>query len=219
MTALPEPQFITRAEYLALEEVATEKHEYFNGQIFALGSGTPLHADVTAMAGGTPRHADIIANVSGSFFGALRGHSCRPSSSDQRVHIEATGLDTYPDFIIKCPPERYAPDDKNALCNPALVVEVLSPSTASFDRGDKFLHYAQIPELNDYILVSQDRVHVEHFSRDGNNWLLRRYFLRKDVMKLDSLAIEIPIAEIYDGIEVPDGLLILHSPPEKSTPE
>ena len=158
------------------------------------------------MSGGTPRHADVIHNISGAFYNALRGHRCRGSSSEQRVYVEATGISTYLDFLIKCPPERYAEQDANALVNPALIVEVLSPSSASYDRGDKFLHYTQIPELRDYIFVAQDRVHVEHFSRSGNDWLLRRYFQREHKMQLDNLEIKIALSAIYDGINVPPGL-------------
>ena len=201
--------FISVQEYLAQEELALEKHEYSNGRIYA-------------MAGGSPAHAEIMANVAGSFVPRLRGHRCRGASADQRIKIEAANIWTYPDFIVKCPPERYAENDRNSLVNPALVVEVLSPSTEKYDRDEKFALYAQIPELQDYLLVAQNRVLVEHFQRGENeSWILRRLAKRDDVLKLTNLEIEIPVGEFYDGLDVPEGLLMIHSqaqsPPQQTT--
>lgn len=193
MQALAQEQFVTLQEYLAAEEVALEKHEYWAGRVYA-------------MAGGTAHHADLIFNVSLAFGTKLQGHRCRGSSSEQRIRVEKSDVEFYPDFVIKCPPEQYSQHDRHALINPALVVEVLSPSSARADRGEKFEQYSRIPELRDYILVAQDRVFVEHYRRgEGETWILHRYHEREDVLPVGNLEIEVPLAEIYEGIDVPSG--------------
>lgn len=191
---------ITVAEYLAQEETALEKHEYADGRIYA-------------MAGGSPTHADIMANVTVAIGTRLRGHRCRGASAEQRIKIEAASCWTYPDFVVKCPPDRYAEDDRHALTNPALIVEVLSPSTENYDRNAKFSLYGRIPELHDYLLVSQDRVLVDHFARGKeDSWILRRLAQREDVLHLAELEIEMPVGEFYERLDVPEGLLFLHPP-------
>jgi Uma2 family endonuclease len=187
---------VSLQEYLAAEESSEIKHEYWAGRVFA-------------MAGGTPRHADIIHNVSVAFGPHLRGHRCRGSSGEQRIRIEESDVEVYPDFVVKCPPEQYSALDPHALTNPALVVEVLSPGSEKDDRGEKFEQYSKIPELKDYLLVSQDKVLVEHFQRgEGDEWILRRYLHKEDVLPIPNLEIEVPIAEIYEGHDLPSGLTI-----------
>ena len=193
-----EEGIVSIEEYLAAEEVSEYKHEYHDGYIYA-------------MAGGTPRHADVIGNVIAAFIVQLRGHRCRGSSGEQRIHVEKSNRLLYPDFVVKCPPEKYSPRDKDALTNPALVVEVLSPGTSDYDHVGKFELYAQIPELRDYVLVEQSRILVEHYQRgEGESWILRRYNMREDALKIPNLEIEVPLDEIYEGIEVPSGLLPLN---------
>ncbi len=113
--------FITEAEYQQLEEASSVKHEYYDGHIYA-------------MAGATPAHCLIAFNIAVAVGSRLRGRSCRGASSDQRVKVEATGLRTYPDMLIACPPERYDEQDSNSLLNPRVIMEVLSRSTAVYDR-------------------------------------------------------------------------------------
>lgn len=192
-------ELVTLDEYLAAEETALEKHEYWAGRVFT-------------MSGGTPRHADLIANVTIALGSRLRGHRCRGSSSDQRIRIEETDVEFYPDFVVKCPPEKYSDLDRHALINPVLVVEVLSPGTEKSDRAEKFEQYSLIPELRDYILVSQDRIAVEHFRRsNGEEWILRRYASRDDKLALSNLDIEVPLDEIYEGLELPNSLKLFKS--------
>ena len=197
MTALAQPAWITVAEYVAFEDASPIKHEYYNGEVFA-------------MAGGSPAHADIIFNVSVAIGSLLRGKPCRGSSSDQRVKVESSGLFTYPDVLVKCPPERYAPEDPHSLLNPTVIFEVLSPSTATYDRTTKFDHYQTIPELREYVLVSQDRVRVEHFARmESGAWTLIVLLQREDVLHLSSLEVALPVGEFYEGLDVPAGLMAL----------
>lgn len=198
--------FVSLEEYLAVEEVSEVKHEYWNGRVFEC-------------SGGTPRHADLIFNVAAAFAPRLRGHRCRGSSSDQRIRIDESNVSFYPDFVIKCPPEKYSEKDKNALTNPALVVEVLSPGSEKEDRGVKFEQYALIPELRDYLLVSQERILVEHYSRGENDtWILRRYNERADTIAFPHLEIEVPLDEIYDGLDLPAGLVALRNESDAETP-
>ena len=198
MQAVAIEQFITLGEYLAAEETALEKHEYWAGRVYA-------------MSGGTPRHAELIGNVTASFITRLRGHCCRGASSDQRIRIETSDVEFYPDFVVKCPPEKYSSLDPHALTNPVLVVEVLSPNSEKDDRGEKFEQYSLVPELRDYILVAQDKVLVDHFRRGENGeWILHRYNRREDLLKVANLEIEVPLDEIYDGINLPSGPGALH---------
>ena len=203
MNAALQPKSISVAEYLKREETSVEKHEWFNGEVFA-------------MAGGTPQHADIIANINGAFWSRLRGHRCRGSSSDQRVTIESSGLRTYPDFLVKCPPERFDPQDTNALLNPHLIVEVSSPSTENYDRTTKFDNYKTIPELENVLFVSSQAVRIEHFRRVQNGeWIVWTGLNRSDVLHLPDLNLTIEIGEFYEGLELPEGLSTEPAPQEE----
>ncbi|MDQ3814367.1 MAG: Uma2 family endonuclease [Armatimonadota bacterium] len=151
MQALAE-HYITEDEYWALEAGSDIKHEYFDGCIFS-------------RPGGSPEHNRLAANAVISLGSQLRGTPCRAVGSDQRVKVEATGLNTYSDVVVYCRPWRFDPREKNTLLNPVVLIEVLSDSTADYDRTIKFDHYKQIESLRDYILIAQDRVRVEHFHR------------------------------------------------------
>ncbi len=189
--------FITDADYYAREADSPVKHEHFNGRIFAV-------------AGGTPAHAQAIANVTVALGSRLRGRSCYTTSADQRVKVEANDLKTYPDVMIVCPPARYDEADPNTLLNPVLIVEVLSPSTADYDRTFKWDSYQQMPSLRHYILVEPTRVRVEHFARaDEGGWIQRVFHRRADVISLPDLELEVPIDEIYERLEAPEGLILV----------
>ncbi|HEX8463894.1 MAG TPA: Uma2 family endonuclease [Abditibacterium sp.] len=194
MSAQIQEDYISVAQFWEMEALSDVRHEYLNGRVYA-------------MAGGTPAHARVIFNLSGAIHAALRGHPCWGSSSDQLVKIERSGLRTYPDILISCPPERFDADEPNALLSPSLIVEVLSPSTQNYDRTEKWEHYRQIPELRDYLLVSSDRVRVEHLHRDEQDqWILWTGIERTSVLRVPALNLEIPLDEVYEGIEVPAGL-------------
>jgi Uma2 family endonuclease len=152
MSRSAHPVRYTWHEYLALEAASNVKHEYLDGQIYA-------------MAGGTPDHAALQAAVAGLLFPQLRAGRCRAHSSDLRLRVLATGLATYPDVTIVCGPRELAPEDRNSVTNPTLLVEVLSASTEEYDRHEKFAHYKRIPSLCQYVLVSQDERRVEVWTR------------------------------------------------------
>lgn len=171
----------TYAEYLALERTAEEKHEYLRG-------------DVWAMAGGTPEHGRLAMALGRVLAGALTGKPCVVYSSDVRLRIAATNRSTYADAFVVCGPDRRAGDDPDAITNPVLIAEVLSPTTERSDRGEKFAHYQQIESLQLYVLVSQDSRRIEVFHRQGVNWLL----------SIHEAGAEVPLTEIGVTLRVDD---------------
>jgi len=176
-------------EYLALEAESLEKHEYFQG-------------DILGLAGGTPTHAALASQVILAVGPALRDGPCRLYSSDLRVCVEDTGLTTYPDLTVICGPLRPAPHDANAATNPTVLVEVLSPSTEAFDRGEKFAHYQQIPSLQDYVLVGSEVARVEVYHRLGDgSWRLTVAKTGASV-RVESLGLDLAVDALYEGIEL-----------------
>ena len=186
------PRRISRAEYLALEEVSSERHQYLDGEVFA-------------MTGGTFNHSAIAGNVHTALSIRLAGVSRRPMNGDMRIHTPS-GLDTYPDVSVFCGKPELT-DEQRTLLNPVVIVEVLSPSTRSYDRGDKFVHYRSIASLRDYLLADAEAVAVEHFRRapDGREWVLHEYRDLGDAVPLPAIAGELPLAEIYRDVEPGDG--------------
>jgi Uma2 family endonuclease len=173
-------------EYLALESVSNVKHEYLDGQIYA-------------MAGGTPAHAALQLAVPSLLFPQLRAGRCRAHGADLRVRVLATGLATYPDVTIVCGPREVDPDDKNSVINPTLLVEVLSPSTEGYDRGEKFAHYKRIPSLRQYVLVSPDEHHVEVWTRDAADSWTSVVSTDGEVADLGSIDARLDVRELYEA--------------------
>ena len=185
MQAIQTP--ISREDYLKLEEVSPEKHEFYQGQVFA-------------MAGGTFQHARIGLNVTTELAVRLRGKPCQPMNSDMRI-TTPSGLNTYPDASVYCGKPELT-DSNKTLLNPVLIVEVLSPSTRSYDRGDKFHHYRSIPSLRDYLLIDSETVLVEHYQRIGAyEWNLHEYRRLTDILNLDSINELLTVSVFYEGIE------------------
>ena len=179
--------FFTLEEYLEQERTALDRHEYLNGKIFA-------------MAGGTPAHATITSNISGEFYNQLRKSGCTARNSDMMIRTSPTGLYSYADVVVSCENEQF---EKNILLNPVVIVEVLSESTASYDRGVKFEMYRQIPSFREYLIVAQDRPYVEHHVRDqqdGKLWTLREYTDLNDAVTLKSIHAVLSLADIYARI-------------------
>jgi Uma2 family endonuclease len=146
----------TYADYLAVERDSPVRHEYLDGEIFA-------------MAGGTPEHAALAAQLTALLQTRLPP-GCRAFSSDLKVRVEETGLTTYPDLSVVCGPVERAASDANALTNPALLVEVTSPSSEEYDRGEKLNHYLRIPSLQALVLVSHRSHAVTVLCRTGAQW-------------------------------------------------
>ena len=193
----PVSHYITPEEYLEGEEVSPVKHEYYDGQVYA-------------MAGGTNAHAIICSNTLVAFGSQLLGQECRAVGSEQRVKVEATGLHVYPDVSVYCQDARFDGAGDTNLLTPTVIIEVLSRSTAAYDRGDKFDHYKRIETLQDYVLIEQKRVHLEHFHRlENDEWLLRSFDSLDDALALPSVNCRVTLRQIYDGVNVPQGLLPL----------
>jgi Uma2 family endonuclease len=174
---------MTYAEYVVRERSSPEKHEY-------------LHGHAYAMAGGTPAHGALSASFGRLLGNALVGRPCRVYSSDVRVRVRATGLSTYPDLSVVCGTLETDPDDPDAIANPILLGEVLSPSTASYDRGAKAAHYRRIPSLREYVLVAQEEPRIElHRFRDGRWQVLEA--VAGEQLVLASIGAEIEVSAVY----------------------
>ena len=182
----------TRAEYVELEASSNVKHEYLEGQIYA-------------MAGGTPEHAALAATATGLLFAQLRDAPCRAHYADVRVRIHATGLATYPDVTVLCGPREVDPDDEHAVTNPTLIVEVLSRSTEEYDRGDKFEHYKQLPSLAEYVLVSDRERRIEVWTRGISDTWTCVVARERDVAHLASIGAELDVSALYNAAAEPTG--------------
>lgn len=171
-------------DYLDLEETSNVKHEFFDGEIYA-------------MAGGTPEHAALSMAIGALLFARLDGGPCRVYSSDLRVRSTTTGLTTYPDVTVVCGELERDPEGPSVVTNPTLVVEVLSPSTEDYDRGDKLAHYREIASLRQIVLVAQDRRRVETWSRAPEGWH-HRVFEAQASVALDAIGATLAVDELYD---------------------
>ncbi len=188
MSALPQPRF-TYEQYVAKEQSAETKSEFYRGEVFA-------------MAGGSIRHNDISGNIFAELKALLRNSSCRPSNSDQRVRVPANGLATYPDVSVVCGPREVHPDDDQAITNPTVVFEVLSKSTEAYDRGKKFALFRELESLEQYVLVSQDEQRIECYSRrDDGSWLFTVSEGAEGTLELDSINARLQLSEIYADID------------------
>lgn len=187
--ALPTPPPLTAEQYLAQERAATEKHEFLGGQVFA-------------MAGASLRHNRLAANLIAALGLQLRGTPCGTYTSDTRVKVPATSLYTYPDVVVVCGQPEVEDAHQDTLLNPTLLIEVLSESTAAYDRGAKFEHYRQIPSLREYLLVSQDAARIERRVREGDTWIETEYAGRDVVLSLASVPARLSLAEVYDRVEL-----------------
>jgi Uma2 family endonuclease len=179
---------LSAEEYLARERQAAERHEYLNGELFAMG-------------GASFRHNTLVANLSGALYARLRGGPCRALTNDMRIQVATTGLYTYPDVVVVCGEPRFGDGELDTLLNPTLIVEVLSPSTEAYDRGQKFAHYRTIESLAEVVLVSQERVAVERFSRlPEGGWLFFEANRLEDRLPLPAIGCELSLSEIYERV-------------------
>jgi len=188
MSAVPE-QYLTIDDYIALEESSGVKHEFLDGAAFA-------------MTGASPAHNLMTFNVASILRPQLRGKSCRIYSSDLRLKVEATGLYTYPDASVVCGPAQFADTPKNTITNPAVLIEILSPSTESYDRGKKSQHYRKIESLRAYLLIAQDSRHVElYVKEEQNRWVLAEFSQEDAVVPLDTIGCAMTVKDIYEDVE------------------
>jgi Uma2 family endonuclease len=186
MVASGSRRHYTLEDYLGVEEMSSVRHEFVDGQIFA-------------MAGGTPEHAALSAAALVLLGSKLRGGRCRPYSSDLRIRVLATGLATYPDAAVICGEALRDPASPSHVTNPSVVVEVLSASTEEYDRGEKREHYQNIETLREYVLIAQDRRRVEVFARSSGGEWAHRVYGSGDVVELPSLSFAFSADELYDA--------------------
>ncbi|MCA1616074.1 MAG: Uma2 family endonuclease [Acidobacteria bacterium] len=199
----------TLEEYFALELASEEKYEYWDGQVFC-------------MSGASLDHNQITSNLVGEARARLRGRGCRVFASDMRIKVPAYPPYRYPDLSALCgPPEVETVRGVDVLTNPALIVEVLSPSTEAFDRGDKFTHYKSIPSFSEYLLVAQHRPHVSQFVRaEGGVWTFVEFNDIGDTLICASVPCELPLSEIYRDVDFgPAARGEAHPPPGGVSPE
>lgn len=192
MSSVAAQTYLTPEEYLAFERKATTKHEYVNGQ-------------VVAMSGASFAHNFITANIAIHLGIQLMNGECRVATSDMRVKVTEIDSYFYPDVVVVC--GEPIPEDNifDTLLNPTVMVEVLSPSTETYDRGEKFEFYQQIASLKDYILISQDKVHIEHYCRQGAEWIQTEFQGLEEVLPLLSIGCELRLQDVYRRVEVASG--------------
>lgn len=188
---LPAKNYITPEEYLRMEENSLEKHEYFEGEVFM-------------MSGGTAIHSQLSINTAVALTIALNSKPCIVYGSDLRVRVEAghDGFYTYPDVMVICGKPHYTLNRKDEVTNPLLIVEVLSRSTAKYDRSEKFEMYRELESLSYYLTIDQSRVYVEYHEKTApDTWVMKVFTSLEQVINISSLEIEIPIASLYARVE------------------
>ena len=183
---------ITPEENLSLDRAASVKSEYLSGRMVAIThspSGYP---------GASREHNLITANVLTAINIQIADRPCEVYASDMRVKVEASTDYTYPDVTAVCGEPQFEGSTLDTLVNPVLIVEVLSPSTQDYDRGGKFALYRTIDSLQDYLLIAQDQVRVEHYARQGPfQWLLTEYTNLEDTLALPALGVTLRLSDLY----------------------
>lgn len=182
--SLPNPTLLTPAEYLALERASETRSEYIGGRMYA-------------MSGGSRRHSFIAGNLYAEIKQQLRGRPCEVHINEMRVKVAPTGMYTYPDVVAVCGEPQFEDSAVDTLLNPTVIIEVLSPSTEAYDRGEKFAHYRRLDSLREYVLVAQDKIRIEHYRRDGDRWIFTEV---SDTLDLPSIDCHVSVAAIYEKV-------------------
>jgi Uma2 family endonuclease len=180
----------TPQEYLARERAsAGQKSEYVNGHIYAMG-------------GASLAHNRIVYNLAGELRNQIRGGPCSAVVNDMRVKVPETEMYTYPDVIVFCGEPRLEDDHFDTLLNPTIIIEVLSPSTERYDRGDKWAHFRLIESLQTYVLAAQDQMRVETFTRRGDEWVYAEASGEDGVLNLEAVQCSIRLGAIYELVRM-----------------
>lgn len=182
---------LTAQQYLEIERRADYKSEFLNGEMFA-------------MSGASRAHNLIATNVTGELSGQLRGRPCETYASKMRVKVSETGLYTYPDILVVCGEPEFEDAHVDTLLNPTLIVEVLSPSTEAYDRGEKFAQFRNFTSLQEYVLIAQDRPRIERFRRlEGQDWLFSAVDGLEETAHLISIGCDLALADVYERVQLP----------------
>ncbi|GAB4132254.1 MAG: Uma2 family endonuclease [Cyanobacteria bacterium J069] len=189
MIAQPEVKRYTAEEYLELEVASETRNEYRDGEVIP-------------MTGGTPEHNRISGNLYIALSLGLKGKPYETFHVDQRLWIPTISLYTYPDVMVLPKPLELQTGRKDTVVNPCFIAEVLSQSTQTYDRGDKFFAYRTIPAFQEYLLVDQFKIHVEHHVKvAANQWLFSEYDDPTVILSLRTLELSIQISDLYENIE------------------
>ncbi len=181
--------YLTPEQYLEIERKAEFKSEYYQGEMFA-------------MAGAKVAHMQIVANAVGELRQLLRKKPCQPVSNDMRVCVTPGGLYTYPDVVVVCGKPEFLDSEVDTLLNPTVIIEVLSPSTEAYDRGQKFKLYRTLGSLAEYLLLSSREVSAELFTRQPDDqWLLSAKSSLEDSIHLKSLDCRLLLSDLYERVE------------------
>jgi Uma2 family endonuclease len=180
---------LTAQQYLEIERRAEYKSEFLNGELFA-------------MSGASRAHNLIATNVTRELSGQLRGRPCETYASDMRVKVSVTGLYTYPDVVVVCGEAEFEDAHVDTLLNPTVIVEVVSPSTEAYDRGEKFAQFRELASLQGYILIAQDRPRIERFRRsEGKDWLFSAVDGLEETAHLTSIGCDLALADVYERVQ------------------
>ena len=175
----------TVEEYLEMEKASTVKHEYFQGEVFA-------------MSGAGDNHNEIFSNVFGEICNKLKDKPCRPYGSDKRMNIPENTLFTYPDISIYCNGLIHSEFDDETSILPTVIIEILSPSTKNYDKGKKFNHYKDIPSLKEYIMIDSESVSVEaYYINEEKNWVLNQHKELSETLTFVSMGFNVALSDIY----------------------
>lgn len=186
MSTQPVP-YVTPEEYLEAGRLAAFKSEYVSGQVWPRPSASRAHNT-------------IASNLSGLLYAALRGTPCQVFGSDMRVLVQENNTYAYPDITVVCGEQRYSDTLADTLTNPTVLIEILSPSTAQYDRTVKLIKYRRLPSLREYVLVHQDTRRIEHFARYDDIWIDGEQRGEAALLELSSLGITLPLADIYENV-------------------
>ena len=183
--------FITPEEYLIIERAAEFKSEYYDGQMYL-------------MSGVRRPHNLIAANLARVIGNQIVDRPCELYISEMRTRGATSASYMYPDLAAVCADPEFADNEFDVFLNPSLVIEILSPSTEKWDRGGKFARYRQIENLVDYVLITQEKILVERFTRRGAEWERVAYDRLEDILTLDSIGCVVSLADIYAKVRFPD---------------
>jgi Uma2 family endonuclease len=187
--AQPAVKYYTEKDYLAFERNALDKHEYYKGEVFAI-------------SGASFKHNLIESNLRGALHNFSRGKECKEFGSNLRIHIPLNTLYTYPGIIVICDDPEFTDEEFDTITNPAIIIEILSPSTANYDRGAKFDLYREISTLKECVLVDSTTFHVVVYTRNADGtWTLSETKNPGDSINLHSINFNMLVADIYDGFD------------------
>jgi Uma2 family endonuclease len=183
-------QVMTVEEYLVFENAEKEKHEYYQGEVFAMSSTKVIHNE-------------IVVNTLYAINYFLKDRSCIPFSSDLRIYVEKNSFFTYPDISIFCDGISTLNNDEMNALNPSVIIEVLSPGRKDYDRGMKFKLYRDVASLKEYILIDTESINVEAFAINRNGlWELREYKSPAEILLIQTIQMELPVQALYEGTKL-----------------